>query len=186
MRRRIWLIMVLLALVLAGCDVESVADPTATRGSGSTSRNTATSSTIANTSDESYQVVRVVDGDTIIVSIDGTNQRLRYIGIDAPESVKPDTPVECFGQEASDENKRLVEGKRVFLERDTSDRDRFDRLLRYVYVEENGERVFVNEVLVANGYANSASFPPDIARQDQLRSAEREARDAGLGLWGRC
>lgn len=170
--RRVWVLMVLVTLVVTGCDVET--SPGTTPASDSS------------TTDEGVRVVRVVDGDTIIVEIDGHEERLRYIGVDAPESVQPNTPVECFGREASVENKRLVEGKRVELERDTSNRDRFDRLLRYVYVVEDGERIFVNEALVAGGFAHSSTFPPDVKHQDQLRDAQREARDERRGLWGVC
>jgi micrococcal nuclease len=170
MRRTIWLLLAL-ALLLTGCDVEITTDPTEASSASD---------------DDSVRVVRVVDGDTIIVEIDGREERLRYIGVDTPESVQPNTPVECFGKEASAENARLVEGKRVELERDVSNRDRFDRLLRYVYVVENGQRIFVNEALVANGFAYASTFPPDVKHEDTLRAAQREARDNDRGLWGAC
>jgi micrococcal nuclease len=170
MQRRYLGLIVLVALVVAACDVD--ATPGTTPASGD--------------SDEGVRVVRVVDGDTIIVEIDGREERLRYIGIDTPESVQPNTPVECFGREASAENALLVEGKRVELERDTSNRDRYDRLLRYVYVVERGERIFVNEALVANGFAYASTFPPDVKYEETLRAAQREARDEGRGLWGAC
>ncbi|MCO5175894.1 MAG: thermonuclease family protein [Thermomicrobiales bacterium] len=133
-------------------------------------------------------VDRVVDGDTIIVELDGRDERLRYIGVDAPESVKQDYPVECFGPEASTENKRLVDGRYVMLVKDVSDRDQYGRLLRYVYVQDDstGEWVFVNMRLVEEGYATSVTFPPDVAHLSEFRAAEREARDAGRGLWGSC
>jgi micrococcal nuclease len=170
MRRTIWVVL-LLALLQAGCDVEITTEPTeASSASG----------------DEGVRVVRVVDGDTIIVEIDGREERLRYIGVDTPETVQPNTPVECFGKEASAENARLVEGKRVELERDVGNRDRFDRLLRYVYVVEDGQRIFVNEALVANGFAYASTFPPDVKHEDTLRAAQREARDNDRGLWGAC
>ncbi len=174
MRRRILVLMALVALLATGCDIETITEPT-------TAPTTAPSA-----SDDSVRVVRVVDGDTIIVEIDGREERLRYLGIDTPETVRPNTPVECFGREASAENARLVEGKRVELERDTSNRDRFDRLLRYVYVIDAGERIFVNEALVANGFAYASTFPPDVKYEEQLRAAQRAARDEGLGLWGAC
>jgi len=169
MRRGFGLLIVLVFLT-AGCEIEI-------------EQNSATDEPA---SADTFRVVRVVDGDTIIVEIDGRQERLRYIGVDTPESVQPNTPVECFGREASAENARLVEGKRVELERDVSDRDRFDRLLRYVYVVENGQRVFVNEALVANGFAYASTFPPDVKFEDDLRAAQREARDAKRGLWGAC
>src|SRR3954454_7687088 len=82
---------------------------------------------------EEARVVRVVDGDTLIIDRGRGSERLRYIGVNAPESVKPDTPVEFMGHEASAANRALVAGGTVWLEADVSDRDRFDRLLRYVW-----------------------------------------------------
>lgn len=134
---------------------------------------------------ETAIVIRVVDGDTIIVDRGMGDERLRYVGIDAPESVKPGSPVEFMGHEASAANGVLVEGREVVLERDVSDRDRFDRLLRYVWLRDGSGWLLVNLELVRQGYASAVSFPPDIFLQDELRAAERVAREAGLGLWGR-
>ncbi len=127
------------------------------------------------------RVDRVVDGDTIEVTLDGRQQRVRYIGIDAPESVKPDWPVEYYGPEASDYNKKLVGGRDICLEKDVSETDRFGRLLRYAYIGDT----FVNDKMIRDGYARAVTFPPDVKYVDLLRAAEREARDAGRGLWGR-
>jgi micrococcal nuclease len=133
------------------------------------------------------EVVRVVDGDTIIVAIDGHEERLRYIGIDTPESVTPDQGVECFGPEATAENARLVAGRIVVLEADEEDRDQFGRLLRYVYVVElDGSLVMVNERLVADGYAEAGSYPPNKRYEDDLRAAQEAARTRAAGLWGTC
>lgn len=133
------------------------------------------------------EVVRVVDGDTVIVRLDGREERLRYIGIDAPESVTPDQPVDCFGTEASDENRRLVAGQTVFLEADREDRDRFGRLLRYVYVEgPGGDLLMVNRLLVEHGFVEAGSFPPNDRYRDDLFEAERLAQADSLGLWGVC
>jgi micrococcal nuclease len=126
------------------------------------------------------QVVDVVDGDTIRVSIDGQTYTLRYIGIDAPETRHPDRPVEWMGPEATAANERLVGGKTVYLEKDVSETDRYGRLLRYVYLPD-GE--FVNAALVRQGYAVASTYPPDVKYQDLLRQAEQEAREAGRGLW---
>jgi endonuclease YncB( thermonuclease family) len=127
-------------------------------------------------------VVRVIDGDTIEVDrvLDG-RATLRYIGIDTPETVAPGQPVGCFGREASDRNKELVEGKTVFLEKDISETDRFGRLLRYVYL---GDGRMVNELLLADGYAQVSTFPPDVKYQQRFLAAQQQARDAGRGLWG--
>lgn len=129
---------------------------------------------------EEYLVVRVVDGDTIDVKIGEEVQRVRYIGINTPETVHPTRGVECFGHEASLRNKALVEGRRVRLEKDISDTDKYGRLLRYVYVGE----VFINEVLVSEGYANVSTYPPDVRYTEIFRAAEATARAERRGLWG--
>jgi micrococcal nuclease len=133
---------------------------------------------------ETARVVRIVDGDTIVVDRGNGDERLRYVGIDAPESVKPGTPVAFMGHEASAANAALVAGREVVLERDVSDRDRFDRLLRYVWLREGDAWLLVNLELVRQGYASAVSFPPDVRLQDALRAAEQVARYSGLGLWG--
>lgn len=128
------------------------------------------------------RVTRVVDGDTIEVSIGGRRYTVRYIGVDTPESVAPGQPVECYGREASRRNRELVEGKTVLLEKDVSETDRYGRLLRYVWAD----GVMVNAVLVAEGYAQVATFPPDVKYVDLFRRLQEEARARGLGLWGAC
>ena len=133
---------------------------------------------------ETATVVRVVDGDTLVIDRGRGNERVRYIGIDAPESVRPDTPVEFMGSDAAVANGALVEGREVVLELDVSEADRFGRLLRYVWLRDGDAWRLVNLELVRQGYAQAVSFPPDVRRQDELRAAEREARDAGHGLWG--
>ena len=125
------------------------------------------------------KVVRVIDGDTI--EIEG-GERVRYIGIDTPETVDPRKPVQCFGVEASRKNKELVEGKEIRLEKDITDRDKYGRLLRYVWVGDT----LINLELVKQGFASSYSYPPDIKYQDDFVEAEREARDAKRGLWDAC
>ena len=133
---------------------------------------------------ETATVVRVVDGDTLVIDRGRGEERLRYIGLDAPESVRPETPVEFMGREAAAANAALVEGRTLVLERDVSDTDRFGRLLRYAWLDDGEGWRLVNLELVAQGYAQSVSFPPDVKRQELLLEAERAARDAGLGLWG--
>jgi len=125
-------------------------------------------------------VINVVDGDTIDVLIDGREFRLRYIGIDTPETVDPRRPVECFGREASERNRELVEGITVGLERDVSETDQFGRLLRYVWA--NGE--MVNAALVEEGYASSSTFPPDVRYAELFAALETQARAHNRGLWG--
>lgn len=126
-----------------------------------------------------FKVTRVVDGDTIELE---NGERVRYIGIDTPETVDPRKPVQCFGVEASKKNKELVEGKSVRLEKDVTDRDKYNRLLRYVWIGDT----FINLELVKQGFAHSYSYPPDIKYQDQFRAAQKEARETKAGLWGAC
>jgi micrococcal nuclease len=130
------------------------------------------------------RVVRVVDGDTISVRLDGRDERVRYIGVDTPESKKPGAPVECFALRAARENERLVEGERVRLVRDVQERDRFGRLLAYVYRARDG--LFVNAALVRGGFARPVTFPPDVRFADRFRQLGAEARRARRGLWNAC
>jgi micrococcal nuclease len=131
-------------------------------------------------------VTRVTDGDTIRVLIDGQEHRLRYIGIDTPESVHPNRPVEPYALAATAENARLVEGREVILERDVSETDRFGRLLRYVWLEPGEIGVtwrMVNLELLLAGFARVTTYPPDVKYVDLFLAAQREAREAGRGLW---
>ena len=128
------------------------------------------------------KVRSVTDGDTIRVDFDSglPNQPVRYIGIDAPETVKPDTPVQPFGPEASRENARLVSGKHLCLEKDVSERDRYDRLLRYAWLPDG---TLVNETLVLAGLATADTFPPDVKYVERFIAAQAAAREAGRGMW---
>lgn len=129
------------------------------------------------------KVTRVIDGDTIEVDLGGGDiKTVRYIGIDTPETVDPRTTVQCFGKEASAKNKELVGNGTVGLEKDVSETDKYGRLLRYVYMGD----LFINQALVAEGYAHSSSYPPDVKYQDKLRQAEQKARSENKGLWGSC
>jgi micrococcal nuclease len=134
------------------------------------------------------RVVRVVDGDTIVASVEGAEQYVRYIGVDTPETVKPGTPVECFGKRASAENHRLVEGHTVRLVFDRERRDAYDRLLAYVYVEpgDSGDRRFVNAILVRGGYAHTLTIAPNTAHAPLFARLEHSAGEAGRGLWSAC
>ncbi|MDP3947795.1 MAG: thermonuclease family protein [bacterium] len=124
-------------------------------------------------------VVRVIDGDTI--EIEG-GERVRYIGIDTPETVDPREPVQCFGVEASDKNKELVYGVKVRLTKDVTEKDKYGRLLRYVWVGDT----LINLELVKQGFAYSYSYPPDVKYQDLFVKAQAEAREAKRGLWSSC
>lgn len=119
-------------------------------------------------------VVSVSDGDTLQVRVDGAVERVRLIGINAPESD------ECFGDEARDALADLVAGEDVSLVQDVSARDQFGRLLAYVFVD----GLHVNAELVLDGFAIAREYPPDTARADELAAAQREAQDAGAGMWG--
>jgi micrococcal nuclease len=133
---------------------------------------------------ESGKVVRVVDGDTIHVMVGGVEEKVRYIGVDTPETVKPGTPVQCYGKRASAFNHALVDGERVRLEQDAEARDRYGRLLAYVYRERDGR--FVNAELVRRGFAQPLTIAPNVAHRDEFASLARTARQAGKGLWGAC
>jgi len=129
--------------------------------------------------------VRVVDGDTLVADVRGAEERVRLIGIDTPETVAPNRPVECFGPEASHRLKDLLPpGTTIRLERDVDPRDAYDRMLAYVYRADDG--LFVNAAQVADGYAEAKEYPPNTAWRPQLDQAEQAARTSGAVLWGTC
>ena len=130
-------------------------------------------------------VGRVVDGDTIDVTIAGRSETVRLIGIDAPESVAPTRPVQCFGPEASLRLEAILPaGTEITLLRDIDARDAYSRLLGYVVRSDDG--LFVNLELVAAGYAGTLNYPPNDHYADVLAHAEADAVAAGRGLWGAC
>jgi micrococcal nuclease len=130
-------------------------------------------------------LARVVDGDTIRVRIKGHDERVRLVGIDTPESVKPGTPVQCFALAASARTKALLpKGSAVRLVRDVEERDRYGRLLAYVYRARDG--LFVNLALAREGYAVVLTVPPNVAHTEEFVAAARDAREHGRGLWSRC
>jgi micrococcal nuclease len=127
----------------------------------------------------------VVDGDTIEVSIGGVEETVRLLGIDTPESVDPRAPVECFGREAAAHTASLLPtGTEVRLVRDIEARDRYDRLLAYVYRHDDG--TFVNLALVRDGFASVLTYPPNVAHAGELTTAAAEARNDRRGLWSAC
>ncbi len=130
------------------------------------------------------EVVRVTDGDTITVEIDGTSYDVRYIGIDSPEKASPFTDPEPFGAEATQANELLVGGRTVHLESDRTQTDRFDRLLRYVWLQTDDGWRMANREMVRLGLAESRAYRPDTKWQDVLDDAELDARAEGLGMWG--
>lgn len=135
--------------------------------------------------DEIATVSGVIDGDTITLL---DKRKVRYIGIDTPETKHPIKGVECFGYEASAKNKDLVMGKTIRMKKDVSDVDRYGRLLRYVWIDatESARMIFVNEYLVAEGYASASTFPPDVAYSSLFKKRAEEARSSKKGLWDTC
>jgi micrococcal nuclease len=127
-------------------------------------------------------VIRAVDGDTIEALIDGRPEDVRYIGIDTPETVKPGTPVQCFGPRASSFDHHLVEHRRVRLVFGVERHDVYGRLLAYVYL---GRR-FVNAILVRRGLARTLTIPPNDRYAPLFGRLQRRAALAGRGLWGAC
>lgn len=145
-------LLLLLLLLTAACNVDLGTPPVSVEG-------------------DSAQVTRVIDGDTIDVRIGSATFRVRYIGVNTPESDEP-----CYA-EATAANAALVSGKTVTLVKDTSETDQFGRLLRYIYVD----GTFVNESLVRDGWAESVEYPPDTARAAEFRRLEVEAANANRG-----
>jgi micrococcal nuclease len=134
---------------------------------------------------ETAAVEWVIDGDTLDLIIDGRQERVRLIGVDTPETVSRETPVQCFGEEASAALKGLLPvNSAVRIERDIEARDRFGRLLLYVYRAEDD--LFINEWLVANGYGDTLFFEPNTAFRSSFTEKRNMARSVPLGLWASC
>lgn len=131
----------------------------------------------------SYAVSQFVDGDTIRVNMNGTTETIRFIGMDTPETHKPNTPVQCYGPDAAAYTKSRIGAQRVRLVSDslTTNRDRYDRLLRYILLEDGTN---LNKELVSKGYAFAYSFP--FSKSDEFFTAMDQAKAAKAGLWGNC
>lgn len=129
------------------------------------------------------QVNRVVDGDTLEVLLDNKKQKIRVIGIDTPEVVDPRRPVQCFGKEASNYAKELLNGQTVYLEADNTqgDRDNYKRLLRYVWID-NGQVDFGKQ-MIGKGYAHEYTYNLPYKYRESYKDAEQKARDDKVGLW---
>jgi micrococcal nuclease len=135
---------------------------------------------------EAFLVTKVIDGDTIVLE---NGEKVRYLGINTPELHHPKKEVECFAYQSYEKNKELVLGKKVFLQKDISEKDKYGRLLRYVFLDEKmstDEGSFVNLYLVKNGFAYAATFPPDVKYANLFLTAQKEARQKNLGLWQKC
>jgi micrococcal nuclease len=132
---------------------------------------------------EAARLVRVVDGDTLIVDRGHGQERLRYIGMDTPETVEPGVAVQPFGPQASEANRRLIGGRALVLEADVSAVDRYGRLLRNVWIRDGLRWAMIGLELVADGYARLETVPPDVKYAAVLLAAGRAARAEGRGLW---
>ncbi len=131
-----------------------------------------------------YRVTHVADGDTIDVAMNGKPETVRLIGVDTPESVKPHSPVQCYGHEASDFTRQHLSNQQVRLEADPigDNRDRYNRLLRYVYLQEG---TLWNQKLIDTGYG-FAYLSFQFSKQADFAAAQARAQDAKLGLWTAC
>lgn len=131
-----------------------------------------------------YEVVNIEDGDTLTVNMNGNHERVRFIGVDTPEVRDPRKPVQCFGRAASNFTKQLIGEKDVRLEADpeSSNRDRYNRLLRYIYLPDG---TLVNAEIIKQGYGFAyTSFP--FAKKEEFKAYEDNARQNNLGLWSQC
>lgn len=130
-----------------------------------------------------YEIVSFSDGDTIVVDMQGKDEIVRFIGIDTPETHKPDSPVECYGHEASSYTKDRIGKNRVRLVADTltTNRDRYDRLLRYVYLQDG---TLLNQELLSKGYAFAYAFP--FAKSNDFAKSMQTAQQSKQGLWANC
>lgn len=140
---------------------------------------------------ETAEVADIVDGDTIEVVFppDDRQTDVRLVGINAPESVRPDYPVECYGPESSERMADLLPvGSTVYLQRDASDEDRFGRLLRHVWIvdETTDDAYLVSEILVRGGFVDARFYPPDDLHADRLMEAEHAAQREVAGMWATC
>lgn len=133
------------------------------------------------TAQDFYICTRVIDGDTIVVDIEGKQEKVRLIGVDTPETVHPLKPVEYFGKEASAFTKNMVEGKKVRLEYDWQKRDKYGRLLSYIYLE---DETFLNAEIIKQGYGFAYTKYPFKYLED-FRQYEKEARENLRGLWSK-
>jgi micrococcal nuclease len=172
MSTRAWIAATATALLLAACSQVTPVDHTGSPGAGLPSADALAVAT----------VTRVVDGDTIHVDLDGIDTTIRLIGIDTPEREGPYTHEECFGRAASHYTEAALAGREIQLEFDVERMDRYDRTLAYVWLD--GQ--LFDEMIVADGYAMVATFPPNVKYVDLLLAAQRAARDDARGLWGTC
>lgn len=144
--------------------------------------NTTTQTNLVGTQNTNYDVVKVIDGDTVILNINGVNQTVRLIGINTPETVDPRKDVECFGVEASNKAKEILTNQKVAIESDSSqgDKDKYNRLLRYVVLS-NGTNF--GKMMIQEGYAYEYTYDTAYKYQSEFKQAQTEAQNAQRGLW---
>lgn len=160
-----------------------------TNNPNSTSNNSIIVPTINKNSFTKATVKRVVDGDTIIAVIDDKEYRIRFIGINCPEYT---SKIEEYGKEATEYTTKMLTGKTIYLEKDVSETDKYNRLLRYVWLQvpkqfnedEIKEKMF-NAMLVINGYAQAATYPPDVKYANYFKDFSEQARKNNIGLWNK-
>lgn len=175
--------MLLILLIFTGCSVE-YADDNQNDSDYSTSSEETSNLNEGSGSETGglsrYKVIRVVDGDTIVIDYEGTDEKVRMIGIDTPESVHPDKEKNTeFGDTVSAFTKEQLEGKWVGLELDVQERDQYGRLLAYVYLDD----VMYNKTLLENGYAAVSTYPPNVKYVDEFTAIQKKARDDGINMW---
>lgn len=129
-----------------------------------------------------YSIVRVVDGDTIVIDMEGADVRVRLIGLDTSETVDPRKPVECFGIEASNKAKSILAGQKVKIETDTTQgaRDKYGRLLAYVFLSDG---TLFNKMMIEEGYGHEYTYRLPYKYQKEFKAAETRARELKKGLW---
>lgn len=161
---------------------ETAADMVATTTEAAAEQTAGTGTVSISDTAELYTVTKVVDGDTLAISINGKSETIRLIGIDTPETVDPRTTVQCFGKEASDKAKELLTGKKVRIEKDPTqgERDKYDRLLAYVWREDG---LFFNKYMVEQGYAHEYTYNTPYKYQSEFKAAQATAQAQKRGLW---
>lgn len=180
--RALLTLIVIGAVLLTGCSCGSEDGGPSSGASLETTAGVGTPVTEITLTSVAATLLQVIDGDTIRVRMSGgREEKVRYIGIDAPELAHADAPGEYLGEEATAHNAALLTSGPLRLQTDVDERDDFGRLLAYVWAGE----VFVNERMVRDGYARARDYPPNLALQDRLWEAQDEAREAGIGIWSR-
>ena len=132
-----------------------------------------------------YKVIKVVDGDTITIKMDGADTKVRMIGIDTPESVAPETSGKSNsdeGKQASDYLKKLIDQKNIYLEFDIGRTDQYGRILAYVYLSDKTS--MVQEIMLSEGYAVVMTYQPNVKYADRFLEQQRQARQEEKGFWG--